>query len=89
MKDLIQMAKVIANTNSKLFSVVFTKADGTERKMLAKVGIKRHLSKKPNKRTTKTNPNIVLVFDMEKKAYRSIKLETIKSFSCGNVVVGE
>lgn len=89
MKDLIQMAKVIANTNSKLFSVVFTKADGTERKMLAKVGIKRHLSKKPNKRTTKANPNIVRVFDMEKKAYRSIKLETIKSFSCGNVVVGE
>lgn len=89
LKDTVNMAKIIAQTNSKLFSVVFTKADGSERKMLAKVGVKRYLSKNPNKRKVKPNENVVKVFDMEIKAYRSIKVDSIKSFSCGNIVVGE
>ena len=89
LKDTVSMAKIIAQTNSKIFSIVFTKSDGSERKMLAKVGVKRYLSKNPNKRKVKTNNNIVKVFDMEIKEYRSIKLDTIKHFSCGNIVIGE
>ena len=89
LKDTVDLAKIIAQTNSKIFLVVFTKTDGSERKMLAKVGVKRYLSKNPNKRKVKTNINIVKVFDMEKKEYRSIKLDSIRHFSCGKIMIGE
>ena len=43
----------ISKTNASLFRVSFVKANGEHRTMYAKVGIKRFLSKKPNKRVVK------------------------------------
>ena len=89
MKNLVNIATTIAETNSKIFTIIFIKKDGTERKMLAKTGVKRFLSKKPNKRVVKRNEKIIRVFDMEKKEYRSVNIDSVKGFACGNITIGE
>ena len=83
-----QLRKEINKTNASLFRVSFVKANGEHRTMYAKVGIKRHLSKNPNKRIVKNvNQDIVRVFDMESKSYKSFKLDSVFEFRSGKVVL--
>ena len=86
--NIEQLRSIINSTNSRMFVVRFTKQDGTERTMYAKTGIKRYISKKPNKRkVSNNNPNIVRVYDCESKSYKSFKLETVCEFRCGQVIL--
>lgn len=86
--NIEQLRSTIASTHSRMFVVRFTKQDGTTRVMYAKTGVKRHLSKNPNKRkVSNTNPNIVRVYDCESKSYKSFKLETVSEFKCGKVIL--
>lgn len=86
--NIEQLCSTITSTNSRLFVVRFTKQDGTERTMYAKTGVKRYLSKRPDKRVLKnTNPNIVRVFDVESKSYKSFKLSSVFEFRCGKVIL--
>ena len=83
-----QLRKEINKTNASLFRVSFVKANGENRTMYCKTKIKRHLSKRPDKRVLKnTNPNIVRVFDMESKSYKSFKLDSVFEFCSGKVVL--
>ena len=83
-----QLRKEINKTNASLFRVSFVKANGEHRTMFCKTKIKRYLSKKPNKRVLQnTNPNIVRVFDMESKSYKSFKLDSVFEFRSGKVVL--
>ena len=83
----MNMSTLIAKSNSRLMTVTFVKADGTLRTMYAKTNIKRHLTKTKKRSTPKQNDSLVRLFDVEKKQYRSIKLDSIKSYRCGNVIV--
>lgn len=86
--NIEQLRSTIASTHSRMFVVRFIKQDGTTRVMYAKTGVKRHLSKNPNKRkVSNTNPNIVRVYDCESKSYKSFKLETVLEFKCGKVIL--
>ena len=86
--NIEQLRSTIASTHSRMFVVRFTKQDGTTRTMYAKTGLKRFLSKNPNKRkVSSTNPNIVRVYDCESKSYKSFKLETVSEFRCGKVIL--
>ena len=86
--NIEQLRSTIASTNSRMFVVRFTKQDGTERVMYAKTGVKRHLSKNPNKRkVSNTNPNLVRVYDCESKSYKSFKLDSVLEFKCNKVVL--
>ena len=86
--NIEQLRSTIASTHSRMFVVRFTKQDGSERVMYAKTGVKRHLSKRPDKRVLQnTNPNIVRVFDMESKSYKSFKLGSVTEFKCGQVIL--
>ena len=86
--NIEQLRSTIASTHSRMFVVRFIKQDGTERTMYAKTGIKRHLSKKPNKRkVSNVNNDIMRVFDCESKSYKSFKLSSVIEFSCRNVVL--
>lgn len=79
------LKSLIMSTNSRMFMVKFVKANGEIRTMFAKTGIKKFLSKKPNKRKpSKLNENTIRVFDCEKKEYRSFNISNILEFSCGN-----
>lgn len=86
--NIEQLRKEINKTNATLFRVNFVKQNGEHRTMYCKTKIKRYLSKRPNKRVLQdTNPNIVRVFDMESKSYKSFKLSSVTEFSCRNVVL--
>ena len=86
--NIEQLRSTIASTHSRMFVVRFTKQDGTTRTMYAKTGLKRFLSKNPNKRkVSNNNPNIVRVYDCESKSYKSFKLDSVLSFRCGKVIL--
>ena len=86
--NIEQLRSTIASTHSRMFVVRFTKQDGSERVMYAKTGIKRYISKKPNKRkVSNINPNLVRVYDCESKSYKSFKLESVTEFKCNKVVL--
>ena len=78
----------INKTNASLFRVSFVKANGENRTMYAKIGIKRFLSKKPNKRVVKNvNQDIVRVYDCQSKSYKSFKLTSVTEFVGNNKVL--
>lgn len=86
--NIEQLRSTIASTHSKCFVVRFIKQDGSERIMYAKTGLKRYLSKNPNrKKVCKTNQNVVRVFDMESKSYKSFRLDSVFEFRCGKVIL--
>jgi len=73
------MKTKILNTKGKIFSVTFTKKDGSIRKMVCRTGVSKGvkgigLKFDPNAK------NLMVVFDMHKKAFRMINLSTIQSF---------
>ena len=82
------LRKEINKTNASLFRVSFVKANGEHRTMYCKTQIKRFLSKKPNKKVVKNvNQDIVRVFDMESKSYKSFKLSSVTEFVGNNKVL--
>ena len=86
--NIEQLRSTINSTHSRMFVVSFIKQDGTIRTMYAKTGVKRCLSKKPNKRkVVNNNPNIVRVYDCQSKSYKSFKLENVLEFKCGRVTL--
>lgn len=86
MNNSIDMLKtLILKSNAKLMTVVFVKADGSMRTMYAKTGVKKFLSKNPNKRkVAKKDNNTIRVYDCESKAYRSFKLDSVVELSYRN-----
>ena len=83
-----QLRKEINKTNASLFRVSFVKANGENRTMYATTKIKRHLSKRPNKRIVKNaNQDIVRVFDCQSKSYKSFKLSSVTEFIGNNKVL--
>lgn len=73
------MLEQIKKTNGKIFSVTFVKKDGTLRKMTARLGVKKDI-KGVGLSFDPAAKQLVVVFDMHKKAYRMINLQTIKEF---------
>lgn len=64
----------ILNSKGKIFTVTFTKKDGTTRVMNCRLGVTKHL--KGGESTL--NPNeYITVYDMQNKGYRAINRSTI------------
>jgi hypothetical protein len=74
-----QVRKIVGN---KIFSATFTKKDGTERKMLCKLGVKKHLKGGVKKYDTESL-NYLTVYSLDSRGYRTINLNTLKSIKCG------
>jgi len=72
--DLPQFIKLIGG---KIFSVIFIKKDGTERKMVARLEVKKFLKGGENKVEAPDRPYKV-VYDLQAKGYRTINYATIK-----------
>lgn len=67
----------------KIFSVTFVKrTTGELRQMRCRMGVKKHL-KGGSKAYDPKAKNLLSVFDMEAKGYRSIPVEAIRSLSIG------
>jgi len=61
--------------NGRFFSVTFRKKDGSLRKMLARRGVKQNLQGNP--RYNPDNYNLLVVWSVNDKAYRSIHVPSI------------
>ena len=58
--------KMIHDTNGKIFSVSFTKKDGSQREMTARLGVTKHLTGK-GRVYNPEDYNMLCVFDTHKK----------------------
>jgi len=71
----------ILSTNGKFFTVQFIKKNGDLRRMVARIGVKKYL--KGGENPAKNYDNLIVVFDVQKRAYRMINLDTLINFKCG------
>lgn len=78
--------KVIASLKDQVCKVVFTKANGDTRVMHAT--LKDSLlpeqvvtEESDQKKSKKPNPNVLAVFDVEAKGWRSFRWDSIKEFN--------
>lgn len=65
----------LSAVGGRFFTVKFTKKDGTERVMTARLGVKKDL--KGGVSTTAHIDNLVTVWDSRLKQYRNINLDTV------------
>lgn len=72
--------------HDEVIAVTFTKNDGTERVMYCTLqeGVALPHDKKTD-RVKEPNADVMAVWDMEKKAWRSFKLSAVKQVEFGNV----
>jgi len=73
----LKVLDILYNTKGKVFSCNFIKKDGTSRKMVARLGVKKNL--KGGRNGAGLHNGLVTVYDMVKGAYRMVNLETITS----------
>jgi hypothetical protein len=73
---LLTIEKVKEMVGSKIFSVEFIKLNGEHRKMVCRLGVKKHLRGGSLSYDAKSL-NLLPVFDMEKGDYRMINFDSI------------
>jgi hypothetical protein len=78
-----EIKDLIRTSEGKIFSVRFVKKDGTERLMVARLGVTSYL-KGGTKAYDPADYDLITVFDMQKQAYRSINLQTILDIKVNN-----
>ena len=79
-----KLLELIRENKSNIFSVVFLKKDGTIRRMICRLGVKKYV----NGKGLKYDPierGLLGVFDMQKEAYRMINLKTITNINMRGV----
>ena len=72
--------RLIQKSKGRFFSVTFEKKDGSLRKMVCRTGVKKRLKGG----TLKHNPaefGHAIVYDVQKKGYRTINMNTVKDIS--------
>ena len=70
---------ILIHTKNRFFSVLYEKADGSSRKIVCRLGVKKYI--KADSRGRSSNVRVITVYDMVKKNYRSLRLERIKSIT--------
>jgi hypothetical protein len=81
MKELKKLRELVG---SKIFSVTFEKKDGTLREMVCRLGVTRHL-KGGEMSYSPDDFNYLVVFDMQKEAYRTINVNTLRQFKLDGI----
>ena len=72
--------ELINNSNGRIFSSLFIKKDGSHRLMNARLKVSKHLKKDAKPRPYDPSKyNLLTVFDMQKKSYRMINIETLQT----------
>ena len=66
---------IMLRSNGHIFSCVFTKKDGAQRTIVARLGVQSHLH--GGESTTKDKPSLVTVYDMNNRGYRNININTV------------
>ena len=84
MKTSIQniITYMILGNKGKIFTVTYKKKDGSIRKLNGRLGV--HFGKKLGKPTTSNHYQYIVVYDMQKQAYRNVNVTTVQSISMLN-----
>jgi len=78
-----EIRKIVGN---KIFSATFTKKDGSLRKMLCRLNVKKHL--KGGKKSYDSNAlNYLTVYSLDKSGYRTINVNTLKQLKANGKVI--
>ena len=77
-----ELKAMVKSTKGRFFSAEFIKANGSKRKIVARVGC--HIGVKGVGRKN-IKENLVTVYEPKVKGYRTINLETLQQFSCGGL----
>ena len=75
-----ELKAMIKSTKGRFFSAEFIKANGSKRKIVARVGC--HIGVKGTS-NRKQKENLVTVYEPKVNGYRTINLETMLTFNCG------
>jgi hypothetical protein len=70
------------SVKGKFFKAVFIKNDGTLREMICRFGVKSHLKGGELGYSPEAHNNLI-VFDVQKMAYRTINLDKLIALKCG------
>lgn len=81
---LITIEKCKEMVQNKIFSVEFIKLDGTPRKMVCRLGVKKHL-KGGSLGYDARSLNLLPVFDLQKNEYRMINFDSIINLTIDGV----
>ena len=73
-----KVTRKIRDTKGKFFTVTFIKKDGTERKMTARVGVKKGV-KGVGHSYIPSDKGLITVYAMDKLSFRMVDLNTVKS----------
>ena len=76
-----ELKAMIKSTKGRFFSADFTKADGTKRHIVARVGC--HIGVKGTS-NRKQKDNLIAVYEPKTKGWRTINVDTLQHFKCGN-----
>lgn len=77
MKDL---GKIIEESNGRFLSVTFIKKDGTERKLVGRLGVKKHLK---GGKSSVDHEQYISIYDTQAEGYRCVNRDTIKEVNLG------
>jgi hypothetical protein len=82
---LSEARQVIRSAKGKIFSATFVKKNGDIRVMTARTGVKKDL-KGTGMKYDPAAYNLISVFDMNKRQYRSINLNTLLNLRLSGVL---
>ena len=75
-----ELKAMIKSTKGRFFSAEFIKANGSKRKIVARVGCHIGVKGISNR---KQKDRLITVYEPKVKGYRTINLETLQNFKCG------
>ena len=76
-----ELKAMVKSSKGKFFSAEFIKADGSKRKIVARVGC--HIGVKGTS-NRKQKEHLIAVYEPKTKGWRTINLQTLQHFKCGN-----
>lgn len=72
----VNLREFLRSTGGKLVGIDFVKADGSDRFMIARLGVRKHLKGRVNTVEGTDRPYLTM-FDMDVAGYRSVNLATV------------
>ena len=76
-----EIKAMVKSSKGKFFSADFIKADGSKRKIVARVGC--HIGVKGTS-NRKQKEHLIAVYEPKTKGWRTINADTMLTFNCGN-----
>ena len=79
-----ELKAMIKSTKGRFFGCVTLKSDGSYRKWVARTGVKKGVKGVKGVGRKNTKENLVTVFDVKINSFRTIDVNKLLSFNCGN-----